>query len=189
MVLLEHEGYITRPHTSAGSIPLDKGYRSYVSNLGEVMFPLDEQRLVNHLFHQVEQEINGWLNLAATLTARMVHNISVVTMPSTESCMFKHLELVSLQDNLALVVLVLQGAKVRQKLINFDQPVTQAELTVLSAKMNEKCSGLTGKRIKDLKEELDEPEKMVTDYILKLMETEDTQVSQRTHWPSLETGT
>jgi heat-inducible transcriptional repressor len=123
----------------------------------------------------VEQEINGWLNLAATLTAQMVHNVAVVTVPSTESCMFKHLELVSLQDNMALVVLVLEGAKVRQKLINFDQPVTQAELTVLSAKLNERYGGLTGKQIKALKEKLMDTEKLINDYILKLMETEDNQ--------------
>ncbi len=175
MVLLEHEGYITRPHTSAGSIPLDKGYRSYVSTLGEVRFPLDEQRLVNHLFHQVEQEISAWLNLAATLTAQMVQNVAVVTVPSTESCTFKHVELVSLQDNMALVVLVLEGAKVRQKLINFDQLVTQAELTVLSAKLNEKYSGLTGKKIKALKEKTTDIEKQICDCIMKLMETEDNQ--------------
>jgi heat-inducible transcriptional repressor len=175
MMLLEQEGYITRPHTSAGSVPLDKGYRSYVSTLGEVRFPIDEQRLVNHLFHQVEQEISGWLNLAATLTAQMVQNVAVVTVPSTESCTFKHLELVSLQDNMALVVFVLQGAKVRQKLVNFDQPVTQAELTVLSAKLNERYSGLTSKQIKALKEKLTDTEKLINDCILKLMETEDKQ--------------
>ena len=135
MVVLEQEGYITRPHTSAGSVPLDKGYRTYVSSLGKVRFPLEEQRLVDHLFHQVEQEIAGWLNLAATLTAQMVQNVAVVTVPSTESCHFKHIELVSLQDTMALVVLVLQGAKVRQKLINYSRTITQPELTALSAKL------------------------------------------------------
>ncbi|MFC1920812.1 heat-inducible transcriptional repressor HrcA [Chloroflexota bacterium] len=175
MAHLEQEGYIIRPHTSAGSIPLDKGYRCYVSSLGEVRFPLDEQRLVDHLFHQVEQEIDSWLNLAASLTAQKVQNVAVVTMPWTKSCQFKHIELVSLQDSLALVVFVLQGAKVRQKLINFEQTVTQPELTVLAGKLSARYAGLTAARIKALNDELTDLEQQVTDCLLKLMDTEDSQ--------------
>jgi heat-inducible transcriptional repressor len=175
MAHLEQEGYIIRPHTSAGSIPLDKGYRCYVASLGDVKFPLEEQRLVDHLFHQVEQEINEWLNLAATLTAQRVQNVAVVTMPWTEACQFKHLELVSLQDSLALVVLVLHGAKVRQKLINFDQAVSQAELTVAAGKMSVAYSGLTSSQIKAFRGELTDNEQQITDCLVKLMETEDKQ--------------
>ncbi|MFC2070160.1 heat-inducible transcriptional repressor HrcA [Chloroflexota bacterium] len=175
MAYLEQEGYIARPHTSAGSIPLDKGYRCYVASLGEVRFPLDEQRLVNHMFHQVEQEINEWLNLAATLTAQMVQNVAMVTMPWAKSCQFKHLELVSLQDSLALVVLVLQGAKVRQKLINFGQAVTQPELTVFAGKLSARYSGLTASRIKALSDELTDAEQQITDCLTNLMDTEDNQ--------------
>ncbi|MFC1900409.1 heat-inducible transcriptional repressor HrcA [Chloroflexota bacterium] len=175
MAHLEQEGYISRPHTSAGSVPLDKGYRSYVASLGAVRFPLEEQRLVDHLFHQVEQEIDGWLNLAATLTAQMVQNVAVVTVPSTESCQFKHLELVSLQGSTVLVVLVLHGAKVRQQLINYSQDVQQSELTGLSGKLSAKYSGMTGTQIKVLNDDLTDTEQMVTDCIVKLMDTEDNQ--------------
>jgi len=175
MAHLEQEGYIIRPHTSAGSIPLDKGYRRYVTSLGDVKFPLDEQRLVGHLFHQVEQEINGWLNLAATLTAQRVQNVAVVTMPWTEACQFKHLELVSLQDSLVLVVLVLQGAKVMKKLINFDRPVSQSELTVTASKLSAAYSGLTGSQVKAVSDELTDTEQQITDCLVQLMENEDNQ--------------
>ena len=67
MAHLEQEGYITRPHPSAGSIPADKGYRCYVESLGDMKLPLAEQLLVSHLFHLVERELDEWLNLAATL--------------------------------------------------------------------------------------------------------------------------
>ena len=80
MVQLEQEGYITRPHPSAGSIPLDKGYRQYVESIGNVKLPLAEQLLISHLFHQVEKELDEWLNLAAALMAQMVQNVAV--MPS-----------------------------------------------------------------------------------------------------------
>ena len=54
MAHLEQEGYITRPHPSAGSIPSDKGYRYYVETLRGFKLPPAEQRLISHLFHQVE---------------------------------------------------------------------------------------------------------------------------------------
>ncbi len=185
MALLEQEGYIIRPHTSAGSIPLDKGYRRYVTSLGDVTFPLDEQRLVDHLFHQVEQELDEWLNLTATLTAQRVQNVALVTMPRTEACKFQHLELVSLQDLLALVVLVLRGAKVRQKLINFDAAISQAKLTTIANKLSTRYSGLTYSQITAGREELSDTERQVTDCIVRLMEAEDNQANEETYTDGL----
>ncbi|MFC2020890.1 heat-inducible transcriptional repressor HrcA [Chloroflexota bacterium] len=175
MVHLEQEGYITRPHPSAGGIPSDKGYRCYVTSLGDVQFPVAEQRLVSHLFHQVEQELEGWLHLAATLTAQKAQNMALVSMPKTEACQFKHLELVSLQDTTALVVMVLRGAKVRQQLINFDQVVSQAELTVIANKLSDIYAGFTSSQISAKSTELSAIEQQVTDCLIKLMETEDNQ--------------
>ena len=81
MANLEQWDYIIRPHSSAGSIPSDKGYRHYVESLSDVALPLAEQRLIGHLFHQVEGEQEGWLRLAATLMARLAQNVSIVTVP------------------------------------------------------------------------------------------------------------
>ncbi|MFC2005268.1 heat-inducible transcriptional repressor HrcA [Chloroflexota bacterium] len=175
MAHLEQEGYITRPHPSAGSVPLDKGYRCYVKSLGDVKFPLAEQRLVSHLFHQVEQELEGWLNLAATLTAQRVQNVALVTMPKTEACQFKHLELVNLQDSLALLVLVLRGAKVRQQLITFDQVISQPELTVMANKLSAIYADLTSSQILAKNTSLSLVEQQITDCLTKLMEAEDNQ--------------
>ncbi|MFC1952896.1 heat-inducible transcriptional repressor HrcA [Chloroflexota bacterium] len=175
MVRLEQEGYITRPHPSAGGIPLDKGYRSYVTSLGDIKFPLDEQRMVSHLFHQVEQELDVWLNLAANLIAQKVQNTALVSLPKTEACQFKHLELVNLHDSLALIVLVLRGAKVRQQLITFDLAVSQPELTVIANKLSDYYSGLISVKIIARDDDLSETEQQITDSLVKLMETEDNQ--------------
>ncbi len=175
MAYLEHEGYITRPHPSAGSIPSDKGYRHYVESLGDIKLPLAEQRLVSHLFHQVEKELNEWLNLAVTLIAQMVQNAAVVTMPKPEAYQFKHLELVSLQDTMALVILVLSGAKVRQQLITFDQIILQPELTAIANKISTAYSGLTSSQILAKDTRLSSTEQQMTDYLVKLMEAEGDQ--------------
>ena len=69
MAYLEEAGYITRPHTSAGGIPSDKGYRYYVESLINLQLSLVEQRLITHLFHQVEKDMEEWLHLAAAFIA------------------------------------------------------------------------------------------------------------------------
>jgi len=58
MMRLKQEGYYPA-HTSAGSVPSDKGYRHYVETLDDIRLPLNQQRMINHLFHQVETE---WKN-------------------------------------------------------------------------------------------------------------------------------
>jgi heat-inducible transcriptional repressor len=174
MMHLEEAGYIIRPHTSAGSVPTDKGYRRYVEAIGDIQLPVAEQRLVSHLFHQVERELEEWLNLAATLLAQMVHNTAVVTTPKTPSCRFKHLELVRLQDSLALLVVVLDGARVRQQLISFAQAVSQEKLTIMATKLSSVFAGRNSAQIgaKDTTG-LSPTEQKLTDCLVKIMETED----------------
>ncbi|MFA5629534.1 MAG: heat-inducible transcriptional repressor HrcA [Dehalococcoidales bacterium] len=173
MVTLEDAGYIIRPHHAAGSIPSDKGYRFYVENLSYVDLPLEEQRLISHMFHQVEESIEQWLALAVTLLAQQVQNIAVMTTPKPPSCRFRHMELVSLQDHLALAVLVLRGAVVRQQLINFEQPVTHEKLRNMADEAVKKYAGLSALQIAKKRIGLSPDELKVTDCIIKLMQTED----------------
>jgi len=173
MAHLEEEGYITRPHPSAGGIPSDKGYRFYVETLSDIELPLAEQFLISHLFHQVEREMEEWLSLAATLAAQLVQNVAIVAMPKTAHCQFKHLELVYLRESLALVVLVLEGARLKQQLLTFDQAISQAELTRIANKLNKAYSGLSRVRISAKKLKLSAAEKQVTDCLLKIMQAED----------------
>jgi len=175
MAHLEEEGYITRPHPSAGSIPLDKGYRYYVNSLNDIELPLTEQRLINHLFHQVEGKLEEWLSLAATITAQLAHNMAVVTTSKPVNCQIKHLELVALQNSLALVVLVFHGAKVKQQLLTFDQVISQLELTAIANKLNTAYANLTRPQILAKDVELSPVELRITECLLKIMQAEDEQ--------------
>lgn len=173
MVALEDAGYIIRPHHAAGSIPSDKGYRFFVENMNYVDLPLEEQRLISHMFHQVEENIEQWLALAVSLLAQRVQNIAIMTSPKPPSCRFKHMELVSLQEHLALTVLVLGGAVVRQQLVNFEHPVTQEELRSIADKTVRNYAGLSASQILKRKTVLSANEQKVTDCIINLMKTED----------------
>jgi heat-inducible transcriptional repressor len=173
MMRLKHEGYIIQPHTSSGSVPSDKGYRHYVETLDDVRLPLNQQRMINHLFHQVETRMEEWARLTATLLANMSQNMAVVATAKPDNCLFKHLELVSIQDSTALLVLVLQGAVVRQQLTIFDQPVSQGELSAVSDRLNTVFAGLSSPKILAKKAELPDLDKSVGDCIANIMKTED----------------
>ena len=170
MMRLKQEGYIIQPHTSAGSVPSDKGYRYYVETLDDVRLPINQQRMINHLFHQVETRLEEWARLTATLLANLSQNMAIVATAKPSNCVFKHLELVSIQDSTALLVLVLQGAIVRQQLTVFDQPVSQTELSAISNKLNSIFAGLNNPQIQAKKAELSELEKSIADLYLEYYE-------------------
>jgi len=185
MAHLEQEGYVIRPHPSAGSIPSDKGYRYYVESLKDATLSLAEQRLISHLFHQVEIEIDKWLSLAATLISQTVNNVAVVTMPKPVDCKFKRVEIIALQDSLALVVLILHGAKVREQLLTFDQTIPQSELTAIANKLNIAYSGLSRHQIPARNISFLPAEQQITDHLLKMMQAEDGEEYQEPYLDGL----
>jgi heat-inducible transcriptional repressor len=185
MILLEQEGYIIRPHPSAGSVPSDKGYRFYVETLQEAPLPSTQQLRISHLFHQVESELEEWLSLAATLTSQLVQNMAVVAVPKPANCRLKHLEVVALQDTLALVVVVLHGARLRQQLMTFDRVVPQPELSTLANHLNTIYGSLTRRQIMDTKTELSVTEQQVDDCLLRMIEAEDEQEQEKAYLDGL----
>jgi len=185
MAYLEQEGYIIRPHTSAGSIPSDKGYRFYVSSLTETMLPVSEQRMINHLFHQVEGKIEEWLSLAAAIISQLSQNTAVITLPKPAGCQYRHLELVSIQDLVVLVVLVLRGARIKQMVLTLDNPISQTELSAISARLNQAFEGLTGEQIRSKSLNISPLEQRITESLITIMKLEDEQVYNQSYLEGL----
>ena len=181
MAQLEKEGFLIRPHTSAGCIPSDKGYRYYVESIDNVTLPREEQYLIAHTFHQVEKEVEAWVSLTASLLAQLTQNVAVVSLPKPADSKLKHLEIMSVQDSRALFVAVLEGAVVKQKLVTFDTPVTQAELTVASAKLNAVFAGMTTGQIVKNTEELTPLEIKARSFLMEIMKAEDSKEFQEPH--------
>ncbi len=175
MAWLEREGYLVRPHTSAGCTPSDKGYRYYVEAMQSLRLPREEQRLISHTFHQVEREVEAWVSLTASILARLAQNVAVVSLPKSTDCRFKHLELIALQEQRALMVAVFEGAKVKQELITFGEAVAQPALSLASDKLNAACGGLTGREIKAQTLELTPLEEEATGHLVEMMQAEDSQ--------------
>lgn len=183
---LEREGYIIRPHTSAGSIPSDKGYRFYVEGLNDIRLPLNQQRLVSHLFHQIETRLEEWARLTATILAHLSQNMAVVATAKSVHSVFKHLELVSIHDNTALIVLVLHGARVRQQLISFNRSITQEEFSSSSNKLNGMFAGLTTQQIEDKELVFSDAEGLAVDAVLAIMKAEDAVTYEETYMEGLQ---
>ncbi len=174
MAYLEEEGYITRPHTSAGTIPLDKGYRYYVESLTKyVKLPQGEQRRIRSMFHGVEDEFEEWMKLAAAIVARFVRNAALVTFPKSEQSRFRHLELVIIHEFLALLILVLSDTMLKRQLLSFNEPVTQEQLTSLANKLSTAYSGLTISEITAKKLPLPSLEDQIAGTVVNMMSVED----------------
>lgn len=142
---LEEEGYVSRPHASAGAVPTDRAYRFYVESIGgDVQLPLADQLLIAGVCHDAGEELDTRLRLIATLLAHFVHNAALVTQPKATRATLRHLHIVSLQDTLALLILVLsEPAVVRQRTIALSGPSTQDELTELSNRLGARLAGMT----------------------------------------------
>ena len=155
MAELEEGGYIRRPHISAGAVPADRGYRFYVEALDEAL-PLPEEvaRQVRSAFAVAAPDPEAWTRLAARVLAGVVGNVAIVTFPHTRSCRLKRIELVYLQDYMALLVVVFQQAPLRQRMVPLTEGISQDELVRVANKLNYLFGGLHEQEIARKQSEL-----------------------------------
>jgi heat-inducible transcriptional repressor len=171
---LEREGYIVHPHHSAGSVPTDRAYRYYVELIGEeIELPYIEQYLTEQISQEAKEELEQWLKTAASLLASLVHNLVVITAPKAVRCRFKHLDLVGLQDFMALLIVVLYETKVRRQVLSFNRKVSQDELTRLANKLTAIYCGMTSREILAEKEGSSSEEGQLSESIAQIMAAED----------------
>jgi heat-inducible transcriptional repressor len=142
MALLEDEGFITHPHTSAGRIPSNRGYRYYVSSLmPERVLSRQEQISILHQFHQSSRDLEEWAGLAASVLAQSMHNVALVTQPHVAEVRFKQLQLVELAETRALLVVVTSDGQAHQQTLEFPVHVTQDALSRLATRLNGEFGG------------------------------------------------
>lgn len=146
MAALEELGYIIAPHTSAGRVPTENGYRYFVRRIisGEAALTSSEQQMIAHRFQALPTDTEQWMRFAATALARTAQTASLVIAPNPYHALFKHLELISVQGRLVLMVLVLQGGTVHQRMLELPEPVSQVMLSEAAARVNALCADLNG---------------------------------------------
>jgi heat-inducible transcriptional repressor len=157
MTAMEEMGFLRQPHTSAGRVPTEKGYRFFVSNiLQQPTLPAATRNTITHQFYQARQQLDEWLHLAASVLANQAQAASIVTAPHSIKVTFKHLELISTRASQVLMVLVLAGGEIRQQLFSLDEIVSQQKLSSLAAELNAHCQDCTLTQLEKLDLGLDD---------------------------------
>lgn len=174
MASLEEDGYISRPYTSSGGVPLDKGYRFYVESISQSQELVgEEQKRIRQVLDSAVDEYDRLLKLAASTVAKLVGNAAIVTFPRSPECKFKHLEAISVHPYMAMLILILRNAILRRQTISFDSPVASDQLEEAATRLNREYAGLTKKQITEKKMELSNFEKKISTAIYDLMSSED----------------
>lgn len=174
---LEEQGYISRPHTSAGSVPEDKAYRlyveSFVSNRADRM-PSKARETISSSFADVRDDVDRWGNVAATLISQILGNMGIATFPKTSESRVMHLELVPLQDVLAMLIVVLEQAKLRKQILRFDSPLERTYLESMSTRLRSHMIGLTHAEIAEQAMSLTTPERLAVEATIDMLQEEDS---------------
>ncbi len=142
---LEAAGLLMHPHTSAGRVPTEQGYRYYVESIVEtVPLPPVEQLMIRHQFGQVEYASEHWFRLAATTLASVTRAAGLATPAKPRSAHLRRLDLVSISDRLASLILVLREGALKQVLVSLDEPADQETLSTVANHLNDLLDNLTG---------------------------------------------
>jgi len=167
MLALTETGYLRQPHTSAGRIPTEDGYRFFVRQLmGHTELPSTTKRTIVHQFYQAGTDIDRWMRLAASILAHQSQAASLVTAPRSERSVFKHLELINTCGRQVLMVLVLSGGEVNQQMLTLAEPISQERLSNVAQSFNDLLLGLNGESIAALSVKFDALEQDIIKLIL-----------------------
>jgi heat-inducible transcriptional repressor len=140
MVALSDAGYLRQPHSSAGRVPTEDGYRYFVTHfVYQTDLPEPTRQTITHQFYQARQDVEQWMHLAVSILANHSHAASLITAPHAELARYKHLELISTQGRQVLMVLVLVGGEVLQQILTLAEPVSQDQLSSAANRLNQVC--------------------------------------------------
>ncbi|HEX9020515.1 MAG TPA: heat-inducible transcriptional repressor HrcA [Nitrospirota bacterium] len=178
MAELEELGYLTHPHTSAGRIPTDFGYRYYIDSL--ISVENDGDDIEDHLREAPRlqgDDLHELMEEASRFLAALSHCAGVVVAPSEPETQYKHIEFVRLRGRQALIIFVTTTGIVQNKLVDLDDSIRQQDLNRFSSYLNEELAGRTLAEVRRRLIEKMEEEKLL---FTKLMD-ETYRASQEVH--------
>jgi heat-inducible transcriptional repressor len=146
MAVLEEEGYIRQPHTSAGRVPTDRGYRLFVDRLSRVkpLSPAERRAIERFLAGAVD--LDDVVHRTVRLLAQLTRQVAVVQYPSLSRSSVRHLELVPISTTRVMLVMIADTGRVEQRLVELPAPVHVEAVTDLRRLVNER---LVGKRLSE----------------------------------------
>jgi len=152
MALLEEEGYIHQPHTSAGRVPTDKGYRLFVDRLTNVKPLTQAERRAIHSFLDEAVDLDDVVSRTVRLLAQLTRQVAVVQYPSLSRSAVRHVELVGLAPSRVMLVLITDTGRVEQRIVDVG-PIDETALGELRARFN---AQIVGRRLAEVPELLED---------------------------------
>lgn len=141
MALLEEEGLIAAPHTSAGRIPTDKGYRLFVDRISAVKPLSAAERRAIHSLLEGSDDVEDILERTVRLLSQLTNQVAVVQYPHSNRARVRHIEFVLLAPRQVLVVLIADSGKVEQRVVDAGTDTSDEDLTALRARFLSSISG------------------------------------------------
>lgn len=151
MALLEEQGLITHPHTSAGRIPTDLGYRVFVDKLATIKPLSSAERRAIETFLEGAHDLDDVVMRTVRLLADVTKQVAVVQYPSLVKSRVRHLELVSLTPSRLMLILITDGGRVEQRVIEFGHDIEEFFIIGLRSQLNQ---AIAGARLLDVAERL-----------------------------------
>ncbi len=146
MAALEEEGYIAQPHTSAGRVPTDKGYRLFVDRLAEIKPLSPAERRAIHSFLEGAIDLDDVLRRSVRLLAQLTRQVAVVQYPTLTRSTVRHLEVVSITPARLMLVLITDSGRVDQRLVDLGDVIGEDSVSRLRAVLN---GAMVGERLVD----------------------------------------
>jgi heat-inducible transcriptional repressor len=160
MAVLEEEGYIRQPHTSAGRVPTDRGYRLFVDRLSRVkpLSPAERRAIERFLLGAVD--LDDVVHRSVRLLAQLTRQVAVVQYPSLTRSSVRHLELVPVSTTRLLLVMITDTGRVEQRVVELPGPVPADDIAELRRTLNATLGGVklieTPSLVQDLVERADD---------------------------------
>jgi heat-inducible transcriptional repressor len=146
MAALEEDGLIAQPHTSAGRIPTDKGYRLFVDNLTGLKPLTAAERRAIATFLQGAVDLDDVVHRSVRLLAQLTHQVAIVQYPTLSRSTVRHVEVVTLTETRVLLVLITSTGRVEQRVVELVKPIEDSVIADLRARLNT-CA--VGRRLAD----------------------------------------
>jgi heat-inducible transcriptional repressor len=147
---LEDSGYINHPHTSAGRVPTDKGYRYYVDSLMDIeKLNPKEKSLIDKSLNIILDETDELVKVTSKLLSSITKQIACVTYPNLESGFLEKIQIISLASTRILVVISIKSGLVKTITMELDSEIKESQIESVQTLLNERLTGLSFSEIRN----------------------------------------
>ncbi|MGO1739417.1 MAG: heat-inducible transcriptional repressor HrcA [Actinomycetaceae bacterium] len=147
MAALEESGHIAQPHTSAGRVPTEKGYRAFVDQIATLKPLSGAERTAIETMMEDSVDLEEIVERTVRLLAQLTQNVAVVQYPSMSRTSLRHLELVTLDERRLLIVIITSAGRVEQRTVEVPGGTDPVDVAELRAMLNLACAGLPAQKI------------------------------------------